>query len=449
MSADSEKALGFASESDGSSAGLSGSANIATPISALITCAILCLMPSAFALLTWQSVYEYTAIRHYSLPIVAAEAVIIVIAMISGFGLLASFSKLRLATKIAAIGWALAVLLATALASADPAAAQALFLTAIIHAVFFLAMIDRFSGPWRSSTPMLIRAVVLGLALYAVTVCLLAWSVLGDAGFEWIAFGAGVSNVRHLGYYGLALTGFAAGALAARSHPRVSDWPVACLFIGFFLTDWSGGRGAFCASIAVILCVVFFSERGKRIGFLTFALPLFLLAMPLSALLAPSHFYGAENMLFRLSGSGMTGGTNTYSSSRIDIWMDTWHGIVEQPWIGHADGQIRHLVGSANQFNHPHNSPLQFLYGWGIFGTAALAAMLWRPILNMAKAARKDPSFALPAIGCLSGLGAMSLLDGSLYYPLPVMMCLISLVMLHCISVRKPDLLGEDLRTQA
>lgn len=408
------------------------------PLGAVVTCAILCLMPAAFALITWQPNFEYTAIRHYSLPVLVAEALIIVIAMTGGFGIFAAFAQLRLITKAASIIWLAAVLLATFFASADPAAAQTLCLTAVIHSIFVLAMIDRFSGPWRSARALLIASLMLGLAAFTVVVLLLAWTVTGDPDFEWIAFGAGVSNVRHLGYYGLALTGLAAGVLAVRETPRILDWPVLGLLIGFFLIDWSGGRAAFCASIVIIIFVCLFADRKKRVKFLLFALPLFVLAIPFSTLAAPDDLFGAGRIFARLFGYGETISANSYSSNRIDIWVDTWRAILDRPWVGHGDGQLRYLVEIANKFNHPHNAPLQFLYGWGVIGAGALAVLLYLPALNMIRAARENPSLALPAIGSLAGLGAMSLLDGSLYYPLPVMICLIALIMLHSITHARP-----------
>lgn len=402
------------------------------PSGAVIICVVLCLMPAIFALITWQPVFEYTAIRHYSLPVLVAEALIIVVAMVGGFSVFSAFTQLRTITKIASIIWLAAVILATFFASEDPAAAQALCLTVVIHAIFTLAMIDRFSGPWRSARPMVIGGLIAGLALFTVVALMLAWSVPDDMNFDWAAFGGGVSNVRQLGFYGLGLAGLAAGALAARSNPKISDWPVPFLLIGFFLCDWSGGRATFCASIAILICVCLFANRTNRVGFLRLALPLFFLAIPLSVLAAPDDLFGAQTILSRLFGYGVPADANGYSSNRVDIWIETWQGILKQPWLGHGDGQFRHLVEEGDHnYNHPHNSPLQFVYNWGIVGAAALATMLWRPVLNMPKAAREESAIALPAIGALAGLGAASLLDGAFYYPLPVMVSLISLMMLH------------------
>jgi O-antigen ligase len=115
------------------------------------------------------------------------------------------------------------------------------------------------------------------------------------------------------------------------------------------------------------------------------------------------------------------------------MWLATLDGIAASPWIGHGEDQFVSERG-AWFYNHPHNSVLQFLYQWGIIGTAFALTIVGPIIANYRKAARTFPEAALPAIGALTGLLLMSLLEGSLYHVFPLMVVIICLAVLASVQ---------------
>jgi O-antigen ligase len=147
----------------------------------------------------------------------------------------------------------------------------------------------------------------------------------------------------------------------------------------------------------------------------------------LSMILVPDPAWGMGSIFNRTM---QAGDLARYSSGRVEIWTQTAAALLERPWFGHGQGQFRYQVPAAlGVYNHPHNSVLQFAYDWGLLGAGALAAAfvpLARSLLREKGPGLRD---ALPAVGAFSGLGLMSLVDGSLYYAYPVMVFMI------CIAV--------------
>jgi O-antigen ligase len=159
-----------------------------------------------------------------------------------------------------------------------------------------------------------------------------------------------------------------------------------------------------------------------------------LLAAPLSVLaMATTPYILTKQWGLYLAWLKLIGeaGLDDFTSRRTELWEQTIAAIGRSPLIGHGEGQFRSQIpASLGRLNHPHNAILQFLYQWGILGTAFLALMVVPTILAGWRAARADAGVVLPAAGAIVGLGAMSMLDGPLNYPFPIMVVIIGLAMI-------------------
>jgi O-antigen ligase len=135
------------------------------------------------------------------------------------------------------------------------------------------------------------------------------------------------------------------------------------------------------------------------------------------------------NSLHRVVPQAGVGTIDQYSSSRVQFWQWTWQDIVSRPWIGHGEGQFGWMISdrTGTFYNHPHNVVLQMLYEWGALGFCAVA-MLVRPVLwRLRDMDRSSLRRASAHICGLVALASMAILDGSLYYALPVLFALLFL----------------------
>ena len=110
------------------------------------------------------------------------------------------------------------------------------------------------------------------------------------------------------------------------------------------------------------------------------------------------------------------------------MWESTFQTFLQRPIFGFGESQFKVVVPAAlNQYNHPHNSILQFMLQWGLVGVACLA-VLTAPILwKVVQLSRQRPDESLPAFFVLAGLLIFSLYEGSLYHVYPVMMVVVAL----------------------
>lgn len=405
---------------------------------ALACCLALALVPPIFAAATFDLANAFNPLRQYSLPIVALEMFVIIAAIMSGFQPGSAFIRLSSTTKIAAVTLSFVAVLSTILAPVEPIRALLLFPMTVVHGIFALAIHDRFSGEWRSARMPLLWAGLIGMALFALVAMPISWLGHLNAEFDWRHFGAGVTHVRQVGYYGLSLSGIAAGFLIMNENQRHRTLLLVLLLLGFILTDFSGSRSAFGA-VAVCCALLGLAMRERFWAFSLVSGALFVLAIPISIVLAPHRDYGAGTIIARTIGLQLeTGGFAEYTTGRWTIWVETFQRFLDRPWIGHGEGQARHGIDALyGGFNHPHNSLLQFLYQWGIIGTAAVLTLMAQALKHTRKALAFEPAIALPAIGVFWALAAMSIFDGSYYYPLPIMFSLLALALISTASSQR------------
>ena len=389
------------------------------------------------ALLTWQVPYTTTFIRHYSITVLAIELAVIVSALLVGRSLFRTFQQLHPITRIAALVIIGITGVTTLLVAPDRYGASIHLIITIIHCLFAVAAADMLASFTRLERRHLAIALALGLTVYGMISYALALSVRNDPDFNWWRFGAGVTHVRHIGYYGVALTGLAGGLLVSAPDSRRMALFMLPLTMGFALTAWSGARTSFIAAIGIILLLIALAPRAGRLRASQLCLLSFAIALPLSALFIPAPFWGIWRILSTSLAQG--GDLNSYSTGRLTIWRETLKLIAERPLLGHGEGQFRQLITvERGLINHPHNALLQVLFQWGVIGTLAVVVLVMNPLRNLRNAIRKEAESAFPAIGLLGSLGAISVVDDPLFYPFPLVMVILALIILAS-PVRTPE----------
>lgn len=390
--------------------------------------------PALFALVTWQEHYSSTSLRYFSVPIVVAEIGLIACIVLSGTRITAALSHISRMSRIGGIGLIAVAAASTYLIAPLQDMARPHFVISMIHLVLALMLVAALRTSWHGLRRPMLIALAIGAALQAVVSWGLALSVRSMPDFDWLHFGAGVTHVRQLGFCGLSLSGLAAGLYATATDRKARFAYFVLLVLGFAWTDLSGGRASIGAALVGAAAVVLLSPRAQWARLALAFLAAMLIAAPLSLLAMAATPYilkerwGLYTAWVKLIGEA---GTDDFSSRRTELWVQTIAAIRQSPLFGHGEGQFRSLVpATLGRLNHPHNSILQFLYQWGIVGSAFLAMMVVPTLLSGWRAARADGGVVLPAAGAIVGLGAMSMLDGPLNYPFPVMVVIIGLTMI-------------------
>ncbi|OQX11068.1 MAG: hypothetical protein BWK73_18640 [Thiothrix lacustris] len=108
------------------------------------------------------------------------------------------------------------------------------------------------------------------------------------------------------------------------------------------------------------------------------------------------------------------------SSGRVQIWLDTIHIILNNPYMG-IGPMMTAMEGSLDKVAHPHNFPLQLAAEWGIpfaiaFGIVmAYLGTTWRKLI--ARNPELHEPLALPITAAVSSAIAASMVDGLMVMP--------------------------------
>ena len=108
------------------------------------------------------------------------------------------------------------------------------------------------------------------------------------------------------------------------------------------------------------------------------------------------------------------------SSGRVQIWIDTIHIILNNPYMG-IGPMMTAMEGSLNKVAHPHNFPLQLAAEWGIPFAIALGVVMVYVGINWRKLIAFNPELreplALPITAAVSSAIAASMVDGLMVMP--------------------------------
>jgi O-antigen ligase len=388
--------------------------------------------PGVFCVVSWY----VPSFMHLSVPVVIANCLLICCSLASGLSLIETARAARRSALIAGSVLVVSATAATALVASHPLDGALHLATTVIELALGFCLWGSFSSKWSHFRRIILIAFAIGILYEVAGGYALAIAARNVAGANWVNFPAGTTHVRQLGFYGIALSGLSAGLLATAEdrRPRFAYFVLA--IIGFAWTDLSGGRAAFIAGLAGCMLVAALAPAERKRMSALYLLTAFFVALPLSLIYVPDpRWWGLPSILGRLSGfhSAME-----FTTGRLFWWMGALKGFLASPLIGHGEGQYAYEV-AGGQWNHPHNSILQFLYQWGLIGTTCVMIITTPIIASIGRAVSERPEVALPATGALTGLLLMSLLEGSLYHAFPVMIVVVCLAILASVS-GKPGL---------
>jgi O-antigen ligase len=399
--------------------------------------------PLIFALATWNPSLEPRPLqdwaRFLSIPVLAVECIALFAAMKAG--------ARPLALLAAQPGWvraALAALVLIALATALLAAAQpqlALIrtMTALLHLAFGLSLASLFALRWRPLAPSVWPWLVAGTCALVPVIALYVAAIPAPATFDWENFWLAGSNVRQLGFYAVVGAGGALGLAAGAKGRAWALWTLAAALM-IALAAWSGTRSALVAIAAAFAFGTACVPALRTLRAAASAGAAFVLGLVLSLLHAPPNpLYGVGRMLVSTAASGASAAADA-SSGRLEMWQGALALILRQPLFGYGAGQYR-FAGpeSGGRYNHPHNLFLQLLVEWGAIGTLlflAVAGLMW---WRFHRAVRSTGAPFLPAFLVVNGLIAMSMIEGALYHPWPVMMAVIGFAFVLGPATRGPS----------
>jgi O-antigen ligase len=375
--------------------------------------------PVIFALATWPGAAfpGQDTIRHYSLPILAVELAVVVLAFRQGFQ-----PGRALATAPGWVGGALALLGVIAIGTAllvapDKPSAMLRTCSSIMHVLFALALGHLFNGVWRSLSSRIWASIAIGTLGYGAILVAYVSSIADPIAHDWLHFRLAVTHVRQLGFYSV-VGACAAFGLAVTSANKRTYWTwLTAAGILLALSFWSGTRSSLVAFAAafVISLRLFPSLRRPRAW--NGLLSSMLLGLGIGLLHQVPHWAFGPLRLWAASGGEDPG------SGRLEVWLGALRVYLERPLFGFGESQFRLLVPEGHGlYNHPHNAVLQILFQWGLAGAAcyfALAAFVW---LRFEKAVRQTGNAALPAYLVAVSLVTYSLFEGTLYHPYPIAM---------------------------
>lgn len=385
---------------------------------------LLALALPLYALSTMQVDYtRMNFVRNIAPVVVAIESLVIAVCYIDGFRLVAAIKRVPLTARVPLALWLGLAWTAVAFAQFT---ILAIFHTAIttISAMTALALWDRLKESWAGQERKLISALAASLGIYAILAVLVALLVLRPDEGNFRNFGFAVSNVRQIGFFGVALVGIASAFVIERRTQLHSAVWFALLCAGWFLALWSGGRGAFLAAFVAVAAVMIFVRRPDRIRLAVFSLAAFFLAAPASHVLALSDLWGIGSIISVADYSSV----RSASTGRFAMWEEAARLWLDRPWLGYAEGQFR-FVSDFRNYNHPHNAIVQLLFQWGVLGTAALA---WAavPLMRRSWHAIGSGGVFVLAVGPVAGLLAHALVDGPLFYVYPKLLLAVGVAIL-------------------
>lgn len=386
------------------------------------------LMAPLLALLTMDPAQAPSAMRSISIPVLVAELAVIILVLQRTPPGKSIVDLVSPTARIMGGLWIAAMLVSMLGAEYDPGSARLHFILKLLHGLFAVTVWSHLSAHPQLRRDCL-TATAMGLGIFVVIAYAFGLWNAGRTDFFWTYFGVGVTNIRHFGYISLGLTGLSAGLWLTAPKGRDEALPAALFFLGSFLLMWSGGRGAFIALLIQMAVILAIAPADRRITFSLRLLGLLVIATILAGIYVPAPHFGPLNIFLRLDTGALPG--EEFMSGRAEVWRQTAARIPAHPWFGYGEAQFRLVVPAARGFyNHPHNLPLQLLMQWGMIGTALLAAILARLGWKALPLLKAPTALTYPAVAVITGLLAVSMVDGPFFYPLPTVLFLLALAVL-------------------
>lgn len=383
--------------------------------------AIIGFAPALAILLTWAMsvpVETIALIKHFALPVVAAELLVIAIALRAGLrGAVTRPAPLVLAAAAALLVIALGTALWAAPSPALAAIRNALWL---IHLLFGFAVWHLRRRGWFGAAD-LTDALMAGFVVSALLLGLFVLQLGDPARFDWMNGLPGFDNVRRVAYYAAPVIGLCIGRFASRPDRRGWAPAFAVAILAFTLIFWNGARGALFALAAALIVGLFLfpALRHARIWAATAGSAL-LGALAALALPGSGAFMGVRRMFLTNFSADAAVPSSGVTSGRAELWSGTLEAIGRHPWFGYGEGQVWYVVPAAKTFQvaHPHNVLLQVLLAWGVIGALCVAILAVPFALKVTRNVRARSGEWLPPMIAMLVLAAYSMVDGTLFHVL-------------------------------
>lgn len=384
--------------------------------------------PLIFAILSWNPSQKrdlgQALLLTYSLPITAIEIIVIILALCVGFKPGIVIRRMPAWSR-----FALMILVAVAVGTIIFVAQNAVpaFIRTYawaVHLLFGFSVWHLMQTRWAPLRQRIWPSIAVGVGLYLVVLGALLLAIPDERTFDWKALRLGVIHVRQVGFYSVVGAGAALG-LAAVERGRIAYWgAVAAASFFLALSFWSGTRGSLLAILAAFmggLIVLPTMRNWRSIG----ALAASFLAGGLISLahLPPHPFYG----MLRISRTAAAAGADEMASGRLALWTASARAALDRPLFGYGESQFGIAVPGWAEFNHPHNVFVQVLVQWGIVGFICFFSLAGLLGWHFVTGARRGGPDMVPAFLVAGSLATMSLYEGTLYHPYPVMMLIVAL----------------------
>ena len=364
--------------------------------------------PVLLLILTWapeQLTPVQGVVRSYFLPVLAAEVIVIALAVRSGLiGAMAKW-QWRWAPTGALLAL-LAVAIGTAVTAPSPETARIWTAMWLVHLLFGISIAYLCRTEFRARD--LIACYLLGFAAFLGGLVVFAASIT-DPSFDWTYDWPVATHVRHLGYYVAAMAALAIGVLATAGTARAYAMAMAVIVAGSGFALWTGSRGTIIGIGGALICGLMLLPEVRKFRAWAGALGALAAGSALAALAAAP----ADNM-----GVGRTVVSTVASRSvttgRTDMWRQTVEAISERPLFGYGEGQMSTVAPFAN-LGMPHNIVLQVGLAWGLAGIVCVAVLAAWFAYRTVPAVRREGGDLVPPFLAMAALATFSLIDNSLF----------------------------------
>jgi O-antigen ligase len=381
-----------------------------------LTLGIVLLLPVILAVVLWWSLVftpDQPLDPLYGLTSQLVELTVVFLALVRGFRPFAMLGAFDQRIRISIILLLMVAIGSAGLNAKNPA--DALFDSTlwIMHLLFGLSVSWLTVNSWNLHLYEIWRLFVTSLLFYCLLVIIFVALIDNPNNFDWARLGIGVFNVRAIIFY-LVPGYFAALGLIATATSNKAYLAAVCAATAMMaLTCWSGSRSAALAFVIVPAIAMMVIPGIRTLKFSIAAIVSLAAGAALSLIHNPPHL--AYGIFWRTAGVGQD-----VSAGRMEIWAHVWTQILHDPIFGHGDQRLYVSVPDLI-FIHPHNSVLQIAIQWGFVGAAlffGLVGVIW---LGVLRNARRDPAAYVPAFLVGTGLLFVSLFDGALFWPHPIM----------------------------
>lgn len=229
-------------------------------------------------------------------------------------------------------------------------------------------------------------------------------------------------NIRHFGYQGFL--GATAAIAVAILDRRLRTSGLLLAMAAVFGIVVFGSRGGFVAWVLFVIVLLLLWPRRAEVLFASlFAVG----GAVVLAVLSDQHGWFNTVSLFGRADIHLAHGSSLLSeTNRFSIWRDAVAAVVQRAFFGYGPEGYQISRCCDPTFVHPHNSILQLLLEFGVVGLAALVwsarEIFWqraRQVVWPTLRSRADP-ICVAAFCIVAAFLGFSLIDGLLYYPVPM-----------------------------